>query len=176
MKKLISLIIAIIMISSVLLCACGGDETKETALESETEVVTDDVTDDATEAGTAATETDAETADTEEGAAEPAGTKDEANPFEDLETVSEEFSVTDVGTKYENSRQYNFIKKFRFQSGDNDYSWYEFYNACIAGEIDFTDPSVAEYAETGLEAFEEYGLEDETAQAKTVVELLGDAK
>lgn len=171
MKKLICLIIAIIMISSVLLCACGG-ETKETG----TEVVTDDATDDATEADTAATHPDTAPADTEESAAEPAGTEDAPNPFEDLETVSEEFSVADVGTKYDNSRQYNFIKKFRYQSGDCDYSWYEFYNACIAGEIDFTDPSVAEYAEACLEAFEEYELEDEAAQAKTVAELLGDAK
>ena len=89
------------------------------------------------------------------------------NPLEGKETVSEEFAVGENLSL----RQYKLLKSMLFEDkGGKSYNWYEFYNACIRGEIKLTDTDAVTYAGDSFEFFEEFGMENEMAQAQTVVD------
>ena len=160
MKK-ISIILVIAMIICALSfagCAKGeGDDTTAESVTAETAEATENETaGDATEAPVTEKIPDETFA-----------------PIEGLETVSTEFSKDEIGTKF-NSKTYKFIKSKLFKKGDESLHWYEFFNACVEGEIDVNSVEARSYAESCFDFFTENDLADEAAQAKALLDAAGE--
>ncbi|MBQ7714585.1 MAG: hypothetical protein IJT70_01815 [Clostridia bacterium] len=156
MKKLSSIILALLLALSVALFAGCGDKEKGDPQGTEN-----------ASTGSVQTSTDPGSAETPD--------KESANALqsealEGLESVEEDLSGDDVISGKYDSSAYNFLKRSRFSSGDKEYSWFEFYNACLTGEIDLTDPEAVIFAKRCLEFFTENELEEETAQANSIIE------
>ena len=157
MRKLISLLIITALAAALILSSCGasGDKSAETdAAATETEAATD-----------TGTETDAVDTDQPE-------TADDSyvNPLEGAETVSEEFEMNEENGM--SMTEYKFLKRAFFSKGDKDYNWFQFYNACVRGELKLTDAEVADYIKDCSELFAENEFETEAAQAESLHEAL----
>ena len=75
-----------------------------------------------------------------------------------------------VGDKF-TTKSYKFIKNNPFKTEDGySYNWYEFFNACVTGELNVKDEACQKYAAECLGYFEEFGLDDEASQATTLIE------
>lgn len=160
MKKISVILVIAMIICALSFAGCAKGEDADTAAESDTAETAE-----ATESETAG-----ETAGDVTEAPATEKTPDETfAPLEGLETVSVEFSMDDVGTKF-NSKTYKFIKSKLFKNGDESLHWYEFFNACVEGEIDVTSVEARSYVESCFAFFTESELTDEAAQAKALLD------
>ena len=151
-KILAFLIAAIVILSALMLASC---ENSTNGKDSDTEIDTAEATEPAESGDESETETE---------------TRERIYDTLPLETVSEEFDATMIGDKY-TTKSYKFIKNNLFKSNDGvSYNWYEIFNACVTGELNVKDEDCQSYAAECLEYFEEFGLEDEAAQATTLIE------
>ncbi len=161
LRILCAVLITALSASALLLSGCSGDGEAETSADVPATPSTEEITDTA-EPAPVSTDTEA----AKDGSEKPGG-----NPLEGLETVSEDLKVS-----YEEGgmtlREYKLFKTFLFDAEDGtQYNWLQFYNACIKGELDPSDPNVLEYAKNCLEYFEEYGSDpSRIAQAQSVID------
>ena len=165
MTKIISLLIITALAAALILSSCGSRpedrsaETDPAATETEAPVETEAATDTEKEAETSGETEQPETAD-----------DNYVNPLEGAETVSEEFEMTEENGM--SMEEYKFLKRAFFSKGDKDYNWFEFYNACVSGELRLTDVEVADYIKDCSELFAENDFESEAAQAEILLEAL----
>ena len=93
-----------------------------------------------------------------------------ANPLEGYETLSEDYSVANDENGV-SMREYKFYRTHQFDKGDGTtYSWFQFYNACVTGELKLNDPAVIEYAEDCYDFFEDNEVPRELEHAKTLLD------
>ncbi len=152
MKKLIILML-VLALSAVALLGCEKEETAP------------DTTDSAENTAVATEPVD----ETTEEPADTKATPDETfAPIENLEPVATDFSSSDIGTRY-SSKGYKYLKANHFKKDDANYNWYEFYNACVAGELNVASEDAVSYINKCLDDFSKYGLEDEATQARALL-------
>ncbi len=91
------------------------------------------------------------------------------NPVEGLETVGEDLKVA-LDESGLSMREYKLLKANLYtDAAGKEYNWFEFYNACIRGELKLTDPAVVEFAQSLIEDFENQDLPLEKEQAETLI-------
>lgn len=124
----------------------------------------------------------AETSATEDDSSETEPAADSENQEETKNVIDlSGYEKTDVDITTEEYKREKSSKVYRrvsldtFSDGTNEYNWYEFYNACLDGLIDFSSVEVKMFADGFLEFFTDMGLEEEIAQAQLIVDCVNAA-
>ncbi len=166
MKKtaLIIIFALVAALTASLLAGCGADNKDGNA---DTDAKTE-----AQSAENAPADTD-KSPDTDAPAQSDAQTDGGAtyvNPLEGYETLSEDYSVANDENGV-SMREYKFYRTHQFDKGDGTtYSWFQFYNACVTGELRLNDQAVVEYAEDCYDFFEDNEVQRELEHAKTLLD------
>ena len=184
-RIILCMLLTVAVVSAALLLASCGSEPEKAADAAESSEATEDAditgADDAQSSSETGAETEAATAGSEtETEATPAGSEAETepgatgepyeNPLEGFETVSEELEIDEENGM--SMAEYRLLKRMLFTTGEKEYTWFEFYNACVSGELRLTDPDVAEYLNECSGIFAENGFENEAAQANAILEAM----
>ncbi len=159
--KIMTGVMLILTITVLAFCSCGGSDAKKTK--------PDNVPDTSVVTGGTAADTSERSADGSDAVSE---TEDDGyvNPLEGAETVSEEIELNEEEGM--SMAEYRLLKKSYFTAGDKKYTWFEFYNACVTGELKLTDPNVADFINECNDVFVENEFKTEADQAAVLVEAL----
>ena len=164
-KLFLTVILVLALSASLFLAGCGSDSGSESAAG-----ITDEQS-----AAPDTTGTPSQTApDTAEQSSEaPSDSTTEetpyVNPLEGYAELPEDISVSNEEGGI-SMREHRFYKTSVYEKEDGTaYNWFQFYNACVRGELRLDDPAVLDYAEMCLEFFTEYDVPAQQPNAETLI-------